>query len=75
MENMSLLEKFADPNVMMTMSSGEKMMATLYTTILGMGITFVALLIIWATTALMSKIIRFFENRSKSEIIRVTETI
>jgi sodium pump decarboxylase gamma subunit len=73
MENMSLLEKFADPNVINTMSSSEKMVATLYTTILGMGITFAALLVIWATTAIMSKIIRYLENRNKEEIVRVVE--
>lgn len=73
MENMSLLEKFADPNVINTMSSSEKMVATLYTTILGMGITFAALLVIWATTAIMSKIIRSLENRNKEEIVRVVE--
>jgi len=73
MENISLLERFADPNVINTMSSSEKMLATLYTTILGMGITFVALLIIWATTAIMSMIIRFIESRNKEKIGRVAE--
>lgn len=71
---MTLLEKFADPNVISSMSFGEKMLATLYTTILGMGITFAALVVIWGTTTLMSKIIRGFEEKNKPEIVKVSNT-
>lgn len=71
---MTLLERFADPNVISSMSFGEKMLATLYTTILGMGITFAALVVIWGTTTLMSKIIRGFEEKNKPEIVKVSNT-
>ncbi|MCT4633310.1 MAG: OadG family protein [Firmicutes bacterium] len=57
MANVGLLEKFANPETMMALSSGDKMTASLMVTVLGMGITFAALLIIWGVIALMSKIL------------------
>lgn len=73
MENMSLLDKFANPETMQTLTFGEKMLATFYTTVLGMLITFSALVLIWALTIILSKIVRSIENKGKAEIIEVEE--
>jgi sodium pump decarboxylase gamma subunit len=74
MENMSLLEKFANPEIMPTLAFGDKMLATFYVTVLGMLITFSALILIWGLTVLLSKIVRGIENKGKAEIIEVKET-
>ncbi|MCT4604603.1 MAG: OadG family protein [Marinisporobacter sp.] len=57
MDNLSLLEKFADPEIMQTLSMGEKMLASLYVMILGMTVTFVALCILWGLIVIMSNMI------------------
>jgi sodium pump decarboxylase gamma subunit len=64
---MTLLERFADPSIIHSMSFGEKMMASGYVAILGMGITFIALVILWVAIAIMSRVIAGFENK-KSEV-------
>lgn len=56
---------FINPDTIQLMSLGEKITISLFVTLLGMGITFVALVSIWAITALMSKIIKSFEDRAK----------
>ncbi len=46
METIELLAKFADPEVMKTLSLTERLTAGLITTLLGMGITFLSLVIL-----------------------------
>ncbi len=58
-----LLAKFSDPNVIETLATGDKMFAGLITTLLGMGITFSALIILQFVIAWMDKLL----NRSKQE--------
>lgn len=62
---MTILQRFADPEIFKTMTMGEKMTASLYTTVLGMLITFSALLIIWGLINIMSSVIRSIENKGK----------
>lgn len=50
------------------MSFGEKMVASGYVAILGMGITFLALIILWGAIAVMSRVIAGFENKSKAAL-------
>jgi len=57
MEKMTLIDRFANPEIMKTMPLGDKMLASLYVTLLGMAITFVALMILWAMIALMSRML------------------
>jgi len=57
MEKMTIIDRFANPELIKTMPLGEKMLASLYVTLLGMAITFVALMILWAMIALMSRIL------------------
>ena len=73
MENMALLDKFANPEMIHSLTFGEKMLATFYTTVLGMLITFSALIIIWIMTVLLSKFVRAIENKGKADIVEVKE--
>lgn len=61
---MHVLERFTHADTFAQMELGEKLLATGYVIILGMGITFVALILIWALTALMSKMIQSIENKN-----------
>ncbi|MEG1583992.1 MAG: OadG family protein [Anaerovorax sp.] len=58
MENLSLMEKFADPALMDQMSAGDKLIGSLITTLMGMGITFVVLAVLWGLLSLMAKILK-----------------
>ena len=53
--NMSLMEIFSNPDVMHTLSFGEKMLASTITMIMGLGITFTVLILIWVFIAIMGK--------------------
>lgn len=56
METIELLAKFADPEVMKTLSLTERLMAGLITTLLGMGITFLSLVILQFVIMLMARL-------------------
>ena len=58
-----LLASFANPDIMQSLSVSDKLQAGLITTILGMGITFTALIILQFMIAWMDKIL----NRKKTE--------
>lgn len=53
-----LLAQFADPEVIHTLSVADKLIAGLVATILGMGITFAALIILQFVIVLMDKLTR-----------------
>lgn len=59
---MTLLDKLADPKILETMSTGEKFSAALQVTILGMGITFGALVILWVFLSIMAKTLQSIEK-------------
>ncbi len=65
-----LMAQFANPEVMQSLSISDKLLAGLITTILGMGITFVALIILQFIISLMDKIL----NNSKKKPIQITPT-
>ncbi|NBI63771.1 hypothetical protein D3Z38_12065 [Clostridiales bacterium] len=52
---MSLMEQFANPETMHSLSMGEKLAGAGITTLMGMGITFVVLILLWACIAIMTK--------------------
>jgi sodium pump decarboxylase gamma subunit len=58
-----LLASFANPDVMQSLSTSDKLLAGLITTILGMGITFTALIILQFIISWMDKIL----NNSRGE--------
>jgi sodium pump decarboxylase gamma subunit len=74
MENgLSLIELLKDPALIQQMSMGDRVMASLQVTLLGMGITFVALVVLWGVIIVFSKTIVAIEN-SKNPKVKVVET-
>ena len=69
---MTLLEKFADPTIINTLSFNEKLLASTYVAILGMGITFLALTILWFTINMLTKVV-VGSNKKKSNVEVVKE--
>ena len=64
---MSLMEQFAQPEYFENLSFGEKMAGTGITALMGMGITFAILIILWVMIAVMTRIIRSFEGVGKKK--------
>lgn len=60
---MQVLESFKHADSFAQMSMVDKIIASGYVTLLGMGITFVALVLIWFLTVLMSKFIQSVESK------------
>ncbi len=52
---MGLMEKFADPELFEGLSMGDKMAGSAVTMLMGMGITFIVLILLWGIFALMGK--------------------
>ena len=68
-----LLASFANPDVMQSLSTSDKLMAGLITTILGMSITFSALIILQFVISWMDKILN--NSRGEQTITPATEPI
>lgn len=65
---MGLMEQFANPDTMHSLSMGDKLAGAGITTLMGMGITFLILLLLWALIAIMTKIITSAsKDKKKSE--------
>lgn len=56
MDTIELLQKFADPEVMKALSLSDRLFAGLITTLLGMGITFVSLVVLQIVIQLTAKL-------------------
>lgn len=52
---MGLMDKFADPALFDTLSFGDKMLGSTITMIMGIGMTFLILCLLWAFIAIMGK--------------------
>ena len=52
---MGLMDKFADPSLFDSLSFGDKMAGSAITMLMGLGITFVVLMLLWGVFALMGK--------------------
>jgi sodium pump decarboxylase gamma subunit len=65
---MTLLKRLADPNLLEKMTASEKITAAFHATILGMGITFAALIIIWGLTVVLKNIVNSIENKGDTPI-------
>ncbi|NLK71965.1 MAG: OadG family protein [Clostridiales bacterium] len=57
MNDLSLMQRFADPELITQMSTADKMLGSLITTLLGMGITFIVLALLWGIIVLMTKVL------------------
>ena len=55
--NMTLMEIFSNPDTMHSLSFGEKMTASAITMLMGLGITFTVLILIWIFIAIMGKVL------------------
>lgn len=53
----SLIQSLKDPAIVQSMPIGDKLMAGLYVTFMGMTITFIGLIFLWGAIELMSKLI------------------
>ncbi len=66
MQELGLMERFADPALIDSLTIGERTAASLVTTLIGMGITFVILVLLWAVIALISGLIRKSETKAST---------
>ncbi len=67
MDTVELLAKFADPEVMKTLPLMERVIAGLITTVLGMGITFISLVVLQFVIGLMAKLTSEKVKETKGE--------
>lgn len=64
---MSFMDKFSDPSLFESLGFGEKMMGSLITMIMGMGITFCVLLILWGFVAIMGRCVNGISRGKKEQ--------
>lgn len=57
MQSLSLMDRFSDPVLFEQLTGGEKLQGALLTTLMGMGLTFVVLILLWAIIAMMTKLL------------------
>jgi sodium pump decarboxylase gamma subunit len=57
MENLSIMERFADPNYFDTLTMGEKALGGGITTLMGIGVTFTILVLLAGIIVLMAKVL------------------
>jgi sodium pump decarboxylase gamma subunit len=69
MENLSLLQRFANPDLLQNMTLGEKLLASTYVAVLGMAITFIALMILWGCIIIMGNALGV--RKPKKEPVKV----
>lgn len=65
---MSLMERFANPEIFDTLSFGEKMLGSTITLIMGMGLTIGVLLLVWGFVILMTKVINKSEKKAEEPV-------
>lgn len=66
MNDLSLMEKFADPKLIDSLSMGEKATGSLVTALMGMSVTFIVLTLIWGMIALLTKAMDQTEKKKES---------
>lgn len=65
---LSLMEKFSDPALITSLSTGEIGLGALITMIMGLGTTFVILILLWGIVALQAKIIGGTEKKKAESV-------
>lgn len=69
MENgLSLIELLKDPELIKQMAMNDRIMASLQVTLLGMGITFVALVLLWGVIIVFSRTVAAIENAKNPKV-------
>lgn len=71
---MSLMDKFADPSLFTSLGFGEKMAGSAITMLMGLGVTFCVLLLLWAFIAIMGKCMDWASSAKKGEKASKAET-
>ncbi len=64
---MGLMEKFSDPELITSLGFGEKMAGSAVTMLMGMGITFCVLLLLWGFISVMGKAMTAGKKGSKAQ--------
>lgn len=64
---MSLMEKFSDPALFDSLDMGERLLGSLVTMMMGLGITFCVLLILWAFLTIMGRFMSIGKSAKKPE--------
>ncbi len=65
MNIMELINNFKDPVLIEQLTLGQKISASLFVTLLGMIITFTALIVLWGLTTMYSKMVQNAEAKKK----------
>ena len=73
MDSIGLMEKFANPELFTGLDFGEKMAGAGITTLIGMGITFIVLILLSAIIIFMEKMFAKMDNRGKGEGLKAAE--
>ena len=66
MQELGLMERFADPALFESLTTGELWQGGLITTLMGMGTTFVILILLWGIIAFISGIIKKTEQKKST---------
>lgn len=67
---MEFFNTFLDPNTIHTLSGSEKLLASIFVTLLGMGTTFVGLIVIQYLIGFMSKGVMAYENNAAKAAVK-----
>lgn len=62
---MGLMEIFSNPETIHSLSMGDKLLGGCITMLMGMGITFLVLLILWAFIAIMGRVVGAADRKGK----------
>lgn len=71
---MGLMEKFSDPELITSLGFGEKMAGSAVTMLMGIGITFCVLLLLWGFISVMGKAMNTGKKNSKAQTQAATVT-
>ena len=63
---MGLMDKFANPELFEALSFGEKMTGSFITMLMGLGVTFLILCLLWAFVAIMGKVMGIASKGDKA---------
>ncbi len=71
---MGLMDKFSDPSLIESLSFGDKMAGSAVTMLMGMGITFIVLILLWGVFALLGKAMSSTPAAKKGDKASAAET-
>lgn len=67
------MQRFADPALFEQLTNSEKVIGALITTVLGMGITFIVLALLWGLIAVMTKLMNVSQKNTNTNNVVLTE--